>query len=131
MSTLHRCARDSVRSGSTPWPPQEPPRMGGGGKWATELICSVACAAQRAGLVSQSRLPGVFGLKGFYNHSPLQRKEVGIQPERCAQLLSRVRLFVTPWTVAHQALLCVGFSQARILARVAIPSSRGSPRPRD
>ena len=39
--------------------------MGGGGKWATELICSVACAAQRAGLVSQSRLPGVFGLKGI------------------------------------------------------------------
>ena len=26
-----------------------------------------------------------------------------------AQLLSRVRLFATPWTVAHQALLLVGF----------------------
>ena len=56
--------------------------MGGGWKWAPELICSLACTAQRAGLVSRSRLLGVFGLKRFYNHGPLQSKEVGIQPER-------------------------------------------------
>ena len=30
-------------------------------------------------------------------------------------VLSRVRLFVTPWTVAHQAPLTMGFFQARIL----------------
>ena len=29
----------------------------------------------------------------------------------CAQLLLRVRLFVTPWTVALQALLFMGFSR--------------------
>ena len=29
----------------------------------------------------------------------------------CAQSLSRVRLFVTPWTVAHQAPLSLGFSR--------------------
>ena len=29
----------------------------------------------------------------------------------CAQVLSRVRLFKTPWTVAHQAPLSLGFSQ--------------------
>ena len=56
--------------------------MGAGQKWAPELICSVACTAQGAGLVSRSRLPGVFGPKGLCNHGPLQRKEVGIQPER-------------------------------------------------
>ena len=28
----------------------------------------------------------------------------------CAQSLSRVQLLVTPWTVAHQALLSMGFS---------------------
>ena len=28
----------------------------------------------------------------------------------CAQLLSRVRLFVTPWTVACQAILPIGFT---------------------
>ena len=43
--------------------------------------------------------------------------------------LSRVWLFVTPWTIAHQALLSMGF-QARILEWVVMPSSRGSSRPR-
>ena len=49
----------------------------------------------------------------------------------CAQSLSRVQLFVTPWTVACQAPLSIGFSQARILEWLAIPSSRGFSRPRD
>ena len=29
----------------------------------------------------------------------------------CAQWLSRVRLFATPWTVAQQSLLSMGFSR--------------------
>ena len=33
----------------------------------------------------------------------------------CAQLLRCAQLFVTPWTIAHQALLYKGFLQARIL----------------
>ena len=37
--------------------------------------------------------------------------------------LSYVRLFATPWTVAH---ICHGILQARILEWVAIPFSRGS-----
>ena len=40
-------------------------------------------------------------------------------------------LFVTPWTVARQAPLSMGILQARILEWVAMPSSRGSTRPRD
>ena len=48
----------------------------------------------------------------------------------CAQSLGRVRLFVTPWTVARQALLSMGILQARILEWVAMPSSRGSSQPR-
>ena len=39
------------------------------------------------------------------------------------RVLSHVQLFGTPWTVAHQAPLSMGFSQARILERVAISSS--------
>ena len=31
--------------------------------------------------------------------------------ESCACMLSCVRLFATPWTVAHQAPLSVGFSR--------------------
>ena len=39
--------------------------------------------------------------------------------------------FVTPWTVARQAPLSVGFFMARIPEWVAISFSRGSPQPRD
>ena len=46
-------------------------------------------------------------------------------------VLSHVRLSVTPWTVAHQTLLTMGFLQASILDWVAMPSSRGSSQPRD
>ena len=56
--------------------------------------------------------------------------------------LSRVRLFATPWTVAHQAHPSMGFSkqeyyivhgilQARILEWAAFPFSRGSSQSRD
>ena len=46
-------------------------------------------------------------------------------------LLSHVRLFVTPRTVAHQAPLVHGIFQARLLEYVAISYYRGSSRPRD
>ena len=45
--------------------------------------------------------------------------------------LSHVQLFVTPWTLAHQASLSMGILQARILEWVAMPSSSGSSQPRD
>ena len=45
--------------------------------------------------------------------------------------LSRVQLFVTPWTVAHQAPLSMEILKARILEWVAMPSSRGSSHLRD
>ena len=50
----------------------------------------------------------------------------------CA-ILSRsvVRLFVTPRTVVLQTPLSMGILQARILAWVAMPSSRGSSQRRD
>ena len=45
----------------------------------------------------------------------------------CAQSLSCVQLFVTPWPVTCQAPLSMGILQARILEWVAIPSSRVFP----
>ena len=45
--------------------------------------------------------------------------------------LSHVWLFATPWTVAYQAPLSMGFFQARILEWVAISFSRRSFQPRD
>ena len=41
------------------------------------------------------------------------------------KVLSRVQLFATPWTVAHQAPPSIGIVQARVLEWVAIAFSRG------
>ena len=41
-------------------------------------------------------------------------------------LVAQSCLFVTLWTVAHQAPLSMGVLQARILEWVAVPSSRGN-----
>ena len=49
----------------------------------------------------------------------------------CAQSLSHVQIFATPWTVARQAPLSMGILQARILEWVAMLSFRGSSQPRD
>ena len=63
-------------------------------------------------------------------------KTIGVDPvlsrRACMQSpFSRVQLFATLLTVAHQAPLSMGILQARILEWVAMPSSRGSPQPRD
>ena len=46
--------------------------------------------------------------------------------DRTSCMLCPVRLFVTPWTLAHQAPLVHGISQARILEWIVISYSRGS-----
>ena len=44
---------------------------------------------------------------------------------------SHVWLFATLWSITHQTPLSIAILQARILEGVAMPSSRGSSRPRD
>ena len=39
----------------------------------------------------------------------------------CAQWLSRVRLFATPWTVAQQSLLSMGFSRRECWSGLPFP----------
>ena len=43
--------------------------------------------------------------------------------------LSRVRLFVTPWTVAHQAPPSMGFSRQEYWSGLSFPSPGGLPDP--
>ena len=43
--------------------------------------------------------------------------------------LSRVRLFVTPWTVAHQAPLTMGFSRQEYWSGLPFPSPGDLPDP--
>ena len=45
------------------------------------------------------------------------------------QLLSRVRLFETPWTVTHQAPLSMGFSRQEYWSRLLFPSPGDLPDP--
>ena len=45
--------------------------------------------------------------------------------------LSRVRLFATPWTVAHQAPPSMGFSRQEYWSGLPFPSPEESSRPRD
>ena len=42
--------------------------------------------------------------------------------ELCTQLLGRVQLLASPWTVAHQAPLSVGFSRQEYWSGLAFPS---------
>ena len=47
----------------------------------------------------------------------------------CAQLLSHVRLFVTPWTTAHQAPVSMGFSRQEYWSGLPFPSQEDLPNP--
>ena len=47
----------------------------------------------------------------------------------CAQLLSHVRVCVTPWTVAHQAPLSMGFSRQEHWSGFPCPPPGDLPNP--
>ena len=51
------------------------------------------------------------------------------QTYMCVCALSRVRLFVTPWTVAHQAPLSMGFSRQDYWSKLPFPSLGDHPNP--
>ena len=54
---------------------------------------------------------------------------MGYGPQRFAvvQLLSHVQLFVTPWTIAYQASLFMGFSRQEYWSGLPFPSSGDLP----
>jgi len=90
--------------------------------------CSVAKSYLTLGDPTDCNTPGFPVL--HYLHAPSICSILHAQALCCAKLLS-VPLFATLWTVAHQAPLSMGILQASILEWVAMPSSRGSSRPRD
>ena len=47
----------------------------------------------------------------------------------CVKSLSRVRLFVTSWTVAYQAPLSMGFSRQEYWSGLPFPSPGALPNP--
>ena len=72
--------------------------------------------------------PSCFKARGSKRHTVQSDTGMCMCVPSC---FSCVWLFVTPWTVAHQTPLIHGILQARVLEWVAVPSSRGSSRPRD
>jgi len=56
---------------------------------------------------------------------------VGLSLATTLSSLKCVRLLATPWSVARQAPLSVGFSRQQYWSGVAVSSSRGSSHPRD
>ena len=59
----------------------------------------------------------------------LSLKQVRVGEGEVAQSLSRVRLFVTPWTVAYQASLFMGFSSQEYWRGLPFPSPGDLPDP--
>ena len=51
-----------------------------------------------------------------------ERLRVGLKKEVKVKSLSRVRLFVTPWTVAYQVPLSMGFSRQEVWSGMPFPS---------
>ena len=74
-----------------------------------------------------------FGEKGTFRYHQWEYKLIELLQRIvwCAQSLSHVQLFVTPWSLAYQAFLFMEILQAGILEWVAMPSSRGSSQHRD
>ena len=68
-----------------------------------------------------------------HTHTQIQNQNRNLQHRNAVLRLAvhHVWLFVTPWTIAHQAPLSMGILQERILEWVAMPFSRGSFQLRD
>ena len=75
-------------------------------------------------------LPSVQALHLLKNYK--ERDCLPISPGLSCDLpLRHARRFADPWTVTHQAPLPMGVFQATVLEWAAMPSSRGSSKPRD
>ena len=53
---------------------------------------------------------------------PSERQKAFVCACVCAESLSHVQLFLTPWTVAHQAPLSMGFSRQEYWSGLSFPS---------
>ena len=66
----------------------------------------------------------------LYVMSELQIKNKTSLHTCCVQLLSRVRLYATPWTIAHQGLQCMEFSRQEYWNGLPFLSPGDLPNPR-
>ena len=92
----------------------------------TRLLCPWNSPGKNTGMGNHSLLQGIFLTQGSYS-GLLQCRQIPYHLSHqvkadntililsacvCAQSLSRVQLFVTPWTMAYQVSLSIGFSRS-------------------
>ena len=65
----------------------------------------------------------------LFNQHTLDWPEPALKTRKKVKLLSRVRLFATPWTVAYQAPPFMGFSRQEYLSGLPFPSPGDLPNP--
>ena len=96
------------------------------------LLCVEACGIQGNYDLCLQEVCSLFERNSFIT---ITRVEGAICSGRtsyvCAQSLSHVWFFATPWTIALQAPVSMRILQASILEWVAVPFSRGSSQSRD
>ena len=94
--------------------------MGGTSVGGSEVKVSAWNAGDPGSIPGLGRSPGE-GNGNPLQYSCLENPIVKVKVK--VKSLSRVRLFATPWTVAHQALPSMGFSRQEYWVAI---SSRGS-----
>ena len=67
--------------------------------------------------------------KVSFHSNPKERQCQRMLKKVKVKLLSRVRLFATPWTVAYQALPSMGFSRQECWSGLLFPSPGDLPNP--
>ena len=89
--------------------------------------CSHALGAQ---LPASPSIASAFAFDGAVVGTPLQRPLRNLSDTmRVCLLLSRVQLFATPWTVARQAPLSMGFSRQEYWSGLPFPPPGDLPDP--
>ena len=104
--------------------------MGRGEKQMSEIeVTTFSCKINAAGM--KCTMQGIQSVTGDISYQTYHGNHFEVYVLGRAQSFSHVRLFAIPWIVARQAPLSMGILQARILEWDAMPSARGSSKPRD
>ena len=103
-----------------------------------KCVCAVLCSVAQLGPTFCDPIDGSppgSAILGIFQARTLEWAAISFSNARKwkakVKLLSRVQLFVTPGTVAHQAPLSVGFFRQEYWSGLPLPSPRGSSWPRD
>ena len=98
-------------------------------------VCVCVCVCARSVVPSSSQPHGLYSPPGSSVHRILQarilkeRKEGRKEERKKEKSLSRVWLFATPWTVAHQAPRSKGFSRQEYWTGLPFPPPGDPPHP--